>query len=201
MKYYAVIDTNVVVSALLNPDSVPGTILKYVSTGIIVPFANDEIINEYIEVIDRKEFNFKKEIIESTLLLFAKKSIKVDRTTTNEPFVDQKDMVFYEITLTGRLNEDAFLVTGNLKHFPKKPFVVSPREMLTIIEENDDDWNCRIAEDDGIDYEKLKAIVDSIGSENIINKKNRKIAFLFAKGDIDYETAIFAIKRNIKLNK
>lgn len=30
--------------------------------------------------------------------------------------------------------EDSFLVTGNLKHFPKKPFIVSPAEMVEIIE-------------------------------------------------------------------
>ena len=31
--------------------------------------------------------------------------------------------------------EDSFLVTGNIKHFPKKPFIVTPAEMLTIINE------------------------------------------------------------------
>lgn len=196
MKYYAVIDTNVVVSSLLNPNSVPGTIMKFVATGMIVPFINDEILNEYIEVIARKEFKFKKEVIEGTLSLFQEQSIKVDRTTANEQFIDKKDVVFYEITLTGRKNTNAYLVTGNLKHFPKKPFVVSPREMLTIIEEEDDDWNGVIAEDDRIDLEKLKAIIASIGSRSITNKKNKKIVLLFARGDIDYETAVFAINKN-----
>ena len=196
MKYYAVIDTNVVVSSLLNPNSVPGTIMKFVATGMIVPFVNDEILNEYIEVIARKEFKFKKEVIEGTLSLFQEQSIKVDRTTANEQFIDKKDVVFYEITLTGRKNTNAYLVTGNLKHFPKKPFVVSPREMLTIIEEEDDDWNGVIAEDDRIDLEKLKAIIASIGSRSITNKKNKKIVLLFARGDIDYETAVFAINKN-----
>ena len=31
--------------------------------------------------------------------------------------------------------EDSFLVTDNIKHFPKKPFIVTPAEMLTIIAE------------------------------------------------------------------
>ena len=84
------------------------------------------------------------------------------------------------------------------KNFPKKPFVVSPREMLTIIEEEDDDWSGVIAEDDNIDVDKLKAIVASTGNNVVTNKKNRKIALLFAKGEIDYETALFAIKRNLK---
>lgn len=196
MKYYAVIDTNVVVSSLLNPNSVPGTIMKFVATGIIIPFINDEILDEYIEVITRKEFNFKKEVIEGTLSLLQEKAIKVDRTTTDEQFSDKKDIVFYEITLSGRKNADTYLVTGNIKHFPKKSFVVSPREMLTIIEEEEDDWSGAIAEDDRIDLEKLKAIVASTGSRSIANKKNKKIALLFARGDIDFETAVFAINRN-----
>ena len=198
MKYYAVIDTNVIVSAIINPNSVPGKILKFVSVGMIVPFIDDEILNEYISVISRKEFKFKKEDIDYVQQLFGEKALKVDRTTTEEQFVDKKDIVFYEITLTGRQNTDAFLVTGNLKHFPKKPFVVSPREMLTIIEEGDDLWNDAIAEDDRIDIEKLKAIIAFTGSKSITNKKNKKIALLFARGDIDYETAVFAINRNNK---
>ena len=40
-------------------------------------------------------------------------------------------MVFYEVALS---KEDAYLVTGNTRHFPKKPFVVTPAEMIAIIE-------------------------------------------------------------------
>jgi predicted nucleic acid-binding protein len=43
---------------------------------------------------------------------------------------DPKDIVFYEVALSV---EDSYLVTGNTKHFPKKPFVVTPSEMLQII--------------------------------------------------------------------
>jgi hypothetical protein len=32
-----------------------------------------------------------------------------------------------------RKGEAAYLVTGNIKHFPEKPFIVTPREMLDII--------------------------------------------------------------------
>ena len=51
---------------------------------------------------------------------------------SEETFIDKKDLVFYEVALS---KEDSFLVTGNLKHFPKKPFVVSPAEMIQIIHE------------------------------------------------------------------
>ena len=72
MKYYAVIDTNVLVSAMLKWDSVPGNIMELVFTGC-------------------------------------------------------------ECVIEERKTEDAYLVTGNLKHFPKKTFIVTPREMLDMI--------------------------------------------------------------------
>ena len=46
---------------------------------------------------------------------------------------DPKDSVFYEVAMEERKEEDAYLVTGNIKHFPEKPFIVTPRQMLDII--------------------------------------------------------------------
>ena len=49
---------------------------------------------------------------------------------------DPKDRVFYEIVMEGRKSENAYLVTGNRKHFPNRPFVVTPRQMIDIIIED-----------------------------------------------------------------
>ena len=57
----------------------------------------------------------------------------LERTTTEELFPDADDAVFYEIVMTARSNIDAYLVTGNIKHFPIKSYVVTPKEMLDII--------------------------------------------------------------------
>jgi hypothetical protein len=43
----------------------------------------------------------------------------------------KKDVVFYEVALS---KEDAYLVTGNNKHFPQSPIVVTPAEMIKILE-------------------------------------------------------------------
>ena len=43
---------------------------------------------------------------------------------------DESDRVFYEVALS---KEDAYLVTGNQKHFPVTPIVVTPAEMLEIL--------------------------------------------------------------------
>lgn len=133
MIYYAVIDTNVIISAMLNPDSIPGTVVKYALAGLIVPFLNDEIIKEYNDVANRDKFSFSKEDINFVLSSLKEKGMMVERTETLELFIDKKDIVFYEITLTAREMYNAFLVTGNIKHFPKKHFVVTPKEIVDII--------------------------------------------------------------------
>ncbi len=49
----------------------------------------------------------------------------------NDEIIKEYDVVFYEVKMS---KEDAYLVTGNIKHFPKKPFVVTPREMVELLE-------------------------------------------------------------------
>ena len=46
--------------------------------------------------------------------------------------VDMDDLVFYEVAME-KHDDDAFLVTGNLKHYPVKDFIVTPAEMLRIL--------------------------------------------------------------------
>lgn len=46
---------------------------------------------------------------------------------------DPKDRVFYEVVMEERKEEDAYLVTGNIRHFPQKPFIVTPRQLIDII--------------------------------------------------------------------
>ena len=134
MKYYAVIDTNVLVSALLKENSVPEEIIKYVIKDVIVPVLNVDILKEYQEVITREKLHFKAAIIESILKLFQERGIFAEKTEINELFEDKSDAVFYQITMSSRATKETYLITGNTRHFPKKPYVVTPRKMLDIIE-------------------------------------------------------------------
>lgn len=134
MKIYAVIDTNVIISALLSrhQDSATVKILDYLYDRTIVPVYNDEILNEYAAVLKRAKFNFPDNVIKATLETIKKGGLKSDRFASDEQLPDPKDIVFYEVVLSV---DDSFLITGNIKHFPKKPFVVTPAEMLRIINE------------------------------------------------------------------
>ena len=135
MKYFAVIDTNVIVSAMLKNDSFPALVLKEVLLGNINLLMNEEILNEYLEVLSRKKFHFPVDTVISLIDEIKKQAIYVDATPLEEYFPDPDDAVFYEIVMEARKDVDAYLVTGNLKHFPEKPFVVTPKEMIEIINE------------------------------------------------------------------
>ena len=137
MKYYAVIDTNVLVSAMLKWKSIPGKILELTFNGLIVPLVNDEILKEYREVLSRPKFKLTREIVDDLINGIMENSVFVNEQSLDEYLPDPKDRVFYEVVMEERKNEDAYLVTGNIKHFPIRPYIVTPREMLDIIlEEN-----------------------------------------------------------------
>ena len=132
--FYAVFDTNVLVSALMSKhaDSPTVLLLDYVLDGRIVLLYNEDIINEYKDVLHRDKFHFDDEQIDALLDLI-KTGIYLDPTASQETFSDEDDRVFYEVALS---KEEGYVVTGNTKHFPKSPIVVTPAEMLQIIQEN-----------------------------------------------------------------
>ena len=135
-EIFAVIDTNVVVSALIskNPANNPLAVLSSVYAGEITPIFNDEIIAEYQEVLSRDKFHLNKDDIDSALKVITDYGLNLKMTeVTNEVFPDSKDIVFYEVKMS---KDDAYLVTGNIKHFPNKPFVVTPKEMVDILKES-----------------------------------------------------------------
>ena len=132
-EIYAVIDTNVLVSALLPSQKVsnPTMVLREVFRGRITPVYNEEILDEYKEVLSREKFHIHQARIDTVVNHIKNTGLELERTKSWEGvFPDPKDIVFYEVTLR---KDDAYLVTGNIKHFPKKPFVVTPAEMVAIL--------------------------------------------------------------------
>lgn len=134
MRYYAVIDTNVLVSAMLRFQSVPGQITNEALLGDLIPLLCDEIIAEYKEVLARPKFKFDQKTVEILIDGIVDRGIFVDTIPIEEIIPDPKDIVFYEVVIECRKeHDDAYLVTGNIKHFPVKSFIVTPKEMLEIM--------------------------------------------------------------------
>ena len=134
MNYLVVIDTNVLISALLSKhnDAATVRVLNAVFDGTIIPVFNDEILAEYDNVLHRPKFKFSDTNIQLLLDTIKTYGVFAKQLITNEILPDPKDLVFYEVVMA-KQDENAYLVTGNSKHFPKKPFIVTPNELLDIM--------------------------------------------------------------------
>ena len=131
---FAAIDTNVLVSALLNYRSNPGQVLHSVFNGETILLVNEEILAEYREVLARKKFHFPPDLVEIVLTRLAACSLNIYTISGDFPEVaDPKDRCFYAVTMSERQTEDALLVTGNIRHFPVKRFVVTPARFVEIL--------------------------------------------------------------------
>ena len=137
MRCYVVVDTNVLVSALLSKheDAATVQVLNRVFGDDVGFLYSNDIEKEYTEVLNRPRFNFPKESIDFLLGSIRKYGILVNPKASKTVLPDMKDLPFYELVLEKR-EDNAYLVTGNIKHFPKKPFIVTPNELLDIFERN-----------------------------------------------------------------
>lgn len=135
MEYYAVIDTNVLLSALLSKNEEAATVkvLDAVFEGEIIPLYHQDILAEYDEVLHREKFHLHDGVIRTVLGAVRQYGIEVFPQPTGAVLIDMDDLVFYEVAMEKR-DDDAYLVTGNQKHYPFRDFIITPAEMLAIIE-------------------------------------------------------------------
>ena len=124
-----VVDTNVIVSALINSNGTPGKILPLILNGKLELLYDNRIIFEYKEVLARKEFGFNIEIINDLMDFFKHEGEFVNAEHINLKFHDESDKKFYEVF---KAEKAQYLITGNIKHFPKEKGIVTPKEFFEI---------------------------------------------------------------------
>lgn len=136
MSVYAVIDTNVLLSALLSKkeDAATVRVIEAVFDGLITPLYHHDILEEYSDVLHRKKFHLRDETIRVVLNAIVHFGVAVFPRPTGERFVDMDDLVFYEVAMEKR-DDGAYLVTGNQKHYPIRDFIVTPSRMMEILSE------------------------------------------------------------------
>ncbi len=127
----AVLDTNVIVSAGIKPEGAPATlVMDWILEGQVQLVTSPWVVREYQQVVRRLKFRrygFPPQWLEFLI----DESLRVpDPVASGERGPDPKDLVFLALARkTG-----AWLVTGNLKHFPESSrqgvTVISPAEYL-----------------------------------------------------------------------
>lgn len=125
----AVLDTNVLVSGLLNPSGPPAALLDEIITGNLTPIYSDPIFEEYVDVLIRPSLRLEPRAVLELLLLFTEvgEYNSPSEATLSEissmDFPDVDDVPFYAAALATHCP----LITGNRKHFPNG----GPVEILT----------------------------------------------------------------------
>ena len=121
---------NVIVSALLSPRGTPAKVLSLVALRSVQACYNQAILLEYEEVLSRPKF---KPEISNELKHFVLEPLKVMGVSCDDvpatsvfPMKDESDRVFYDVAKFA----GAFLITGNMKHYPDEPFILTPREFM-----------------------------------------------------------------------
>ena len=126
---YAVIDTNILVSPQLKLINCKSS-WKFVLAAFYSLY-NEDIIIEYEDVLHRRKFKLTEDQIRLVIDCVKQNGIDSERFSYDGNMPDEDDRVFYEVALS---EEDSFLVTGNLKHFPKTPKVITAAQMMEILD-------------------------------------------------------------------
>ncbi len=123
-----VVDTNVLISALITPFGNSARILDMILGGELHLLYDDRILSEYRDVLLRPKFSFEEKDVDALLAVIEGEGLKVMSTPADYPHVDKDDIPFIEVALAG--NSEA-LITGNKRHFKGKSLnIMSPDEFL-----------------------------------------------------------------------
>ena len=128
-----VLDTNVLVSALLKPNSIPGRILDLVLARQVVIVLDHRIFVEYRDVLNRPEFVLPRDAVTDLLDFLWHSSERIQGGEFAVQLPDPEDRMFIEVAVSSLAD---VLVTGNIKHFPTSQrhgvHVLTPRQFLDL---------------------------------------------------------------------
>lgn len=126
---YAVIDTNVLVSALIthNPEAATAKVVRHLLERDFIPMYDEDIIAEYADVLHRTKFPILSETADALISHIIENGVEASRINFEEPMPDEDDRVFLKVALS---MEDSFLVTGNQKHYPTSARIITPSQFL-----------------------------------------------------------------------
>lgn len=113
----AVVDTNILVSALLSPAGPPGAVAQAIRHGALQPVVCAGIIKEYVDVLHRSRLNLEPHKVEELVALIEAQAqwVRVPQYQSAKNLPDPDDWPF----IAAAIAADCPVITGNMRHFPK----------------------------------------------------------------------------------
>ena len=127
-----VIDTNVLVSAALNPEGLQRTTLLLAIAKPARLYVSRPILEEYAGVLSRPHLHIHRGVRQQLLQFIRNHSHIVAPSRRLEVASDPDDNKFLECADAARAD---YLITGNQKHFPKfwkKTKIITSREFISL---------------------------------------------------------------------
>ena len=124
-----VIDTNVIISALLSPDGHSALIVDKIFDELLKPVYYEKILIEYTAVLARPRFHFSIKDQINVVDGLKKYGIEIQPLPCDFHFSDESDRIFYEAAKSA----NAYLVTGNARHFPDDPLIINPAKCVDLM--------------------------------------------------------------------
>jgi len=124
----AVLDTNVFVSGFLSAHGNPAQIINAFKERFFNLFYCKEILAEYRDVLYRAKLGLNPNDVNTFLDEINKIGFPVIPNMSSIPFADEDDRVFYDTAKTA----GAYLVTGNIKHYPAEQFILLPADFIKL---------------------------------------------------------------------
>jgi putative PIN family toxin of toxin-antitoxin system len=123
-----VLDTNVIVSSLLSSEGNPAKIYRMFLSAMLTLIFSEDILAEYREVIHRPHLRIPKDDADIVLAAIEQFGEKVGPEQSATVMIDEDDRIFYDAAKS----TGAYLITGNIKHYPSEPFILTPAAFLEL---------------------------------------------------------------------
>ena len=122
-----VLDTNVIISAVLSPTGTPAAVVSLISaTDKLQVFYSGAILDEYKRVLAYERLNIPKEKQNAVIGTLRRFGILIEPAASTAPMTDETDRVFYDTAKAS----GAILITSNIRHYPAMPFIMTPADFL-----------------------------------------------------------------------
>jgi putative PIN family toxin of toxin-antitoxin system len=126
--FRAVLDTNILVSALLSPAGNPAKIYRMFLSGTLDLIISADIFAEYEDVLHRPRLKILTADADRVLAAVRQYGETVCPVPSTNSMIDEDDRVFYDAAKSA----GAYLITGNIKHFPQGTFILTPSAFLEL---------------------------------------------------------------------
>ena len=128
-----VLDTNIVVSAMLRSGGFPEAIFNLAVDRVIQFYISEPVMAEYEEVLRRPRLDIHPDKVANALRRIRESAVLVTPTAVVTAAHDPDDNIFLECAEAA---EAEYLVTGNQRDFPEMwatARIVTPRQFLEVI--------------------------------------------------------------------